>query len=329
MITLQISTMAIFSFYNIDEWTATSGTDWIGIIFTALLSGLVAWIAAYIQIALAAKQQKFTDQKNAFDLISILVKNLKRGGKAIDAHLGYLEKSVADINTDKPFTIPDNTINISALRSIEKLDYTTMYRSIKLSNPSDEDLILTAHSSVEGFLENYVELRKFHSEKFLEYNSLINRLNSANNEVAILVQKLIFSTEFYKYKNELEKQPTIDKNVFRKKHLTFHAIYSIELETAKYQNKESTEFSVIDAYMSNLWNIVKDSETYFPSVELAQAILKSRIELKTMEVFFSTFVETYRSHFEVNKKHKENIDACAELVPIAPKPNKKWLLLLS
>lgn len=316
--------LSIFDFYYFHEFSMSPGTNWPEVIVTAILSGLVAWSAAFVQITIPRYHSKNDEISEATQVFSMFQQNLKSVMDISKEFNDYLLKSKNETSYNDTFNIPEQSINTSSFKVIENLSYKELnkYLTILKVEEADKPKILKAYSSSAALHDNYLHIRNFLNIKHEEYNTLVEKINDVMELIAIGVQKLVFSQEHVELVRHFETIPHEGRALFRKQNPQFELLQDLDKITGDFQQMQDTAWPIIEDFILKLKGVVQKYSIQFPDIILAQSITKAIVLLENLKVFYSTFNSTYKSYYEVNEKYINNIDSVLH-IDIEP-PRINW-----
>lgn len=315
--------LGIFDFYYFHELSMPLGTNWLEVIVTAGLAGIVAWGAAFVQITFPRYHSKKDSISEASDIYLMFKRNLESVANVTKEFNNYLIKSVETTSFDKAFEVPDQSINTTSFKVIENLSYKELHKSLLILKTGNDkkEMIFKSYSSSSALYDNYQHIRGYQNLKFEEYNKLVDRVNDVTELIAIKVQDLVFSQNHNMAAKHFQTIPIPERALFRKQNPQFELLQDLDKITGDFQQKKDAAWPNVEAYISELKGVVQKYSIQFPDIILAQNITKAIVLLENLKVFYSTFNSTYKSYYEVNKKYIDNIESVLHIDIDPPRIN--------
>lgn len=319
--------LGIFDFYHIENYGGTS-FDLLGIILTAIFSGIVAWFAAWLQYTYSkyqSKIQELSTYKNTFEIIE---KNSIKITKTMEEHIKYLKNSFYKNGLHKFFDIPQLAINETAFKYILQNDYSSIFKSLKdlQIEEVESEKFINGYSSIESFLQNVNDIQTFYNQKLLEYNNIVNKAETKLYVVANELNKLIYSKRHLELVDQISKTDITLKALFRKTNPDFEIYQELDKIAAKYNNSKKRFIDTLN-WLNEIRLFCNKNSIRLNVIDLAQSVLNARSSYENLKNFYKSFNRTYKSYHSVNKAYLKN----AKQIPIISEniPEKinfsKWL----
>lgn len=307
--------LGIFDFYNIVNIVGSPGINILEPILTAILSGVIAWSVAFIQIDYSRFKTFQDDYINSFKTFELFRENLKLVHKISLEQIKYLKETIEFLEKKEDKLIVDqrlDTVPMKVLQnlSLEKLTLTLDNLNLTSSN---RELFLKAYNASLNLYYNYEELRKFLMLKYVEYNSISDKHSELSDKVAVEIQSLIFSEE-HKELMAIANQTDLGfMGPFRKNNPMFNIYQDLDKKTHEFQIKKSASWQNLRIFYESIRETIKDSNKLFPNVVLAQNIVKSITYLNSIDNFFESCIKTYKNYLEITEKQKEYFEATFDI----------------
>jgi|SRR5690606_11818126 len=318
--------LGIFDFYHLDELTVSSETDWWAVFVTAILSGGVAWIAAFIQNKYVLwNQYKSVLEKNAIKL-SMLKGEAYEATKVIKTHIQFLLESARKMRYDRPFDLAFQSLNLSSFESILSLNSIDIYELSLFSGTNPKSRIfMDFFSSVKSFKNNYNQQVDIYFKKIEERNSIVSRIHNDLMEFSIPIQEAIFSEDTRRLMKKINESDPATKRQIIADYPYILLINAADKILHQFNESRDAEYKKTELYCSRLLKLIRANvDISIFEVKTVQAISNTIGNIKSLKRFYSTFRETYRGYI---KSHQQNLKKLEEWSEVNHKTPKKVCFL--
>lgn len=303
-------TIGLFDFYQLDELTVASETDWLAVFVTAMFSGAVAWLAAFFQNKYVLWNQYKSDlQKNAIKL-SMLKGEAADAKGIINTHINFLLTSVRNMRYDKPFTLGFQSLNLTAFESILTLSSIDMYELALFTRTEPESRIfMDFYSSVKSFKNNYNQQVDVYFKKIDEYNRIVSRIHNDLMSFSIPVQEVLFADETRILMKRINSSsPEVARKIIED-HPYILLINSVDKILHRFNQSKDAQYKKTELYCHSLLKEIRAKpDINIFDVKTVQGISNAVANIESLKKFHYKMRETYRGYIASHQQNLKKIE---------------------
>lgn len=302
--------LGIFDFYHFDELTVSTQTDWFAVFITAMFSGGVAWLAAFLQNKYVLWNQYNADVQKKKVKMSMLKGESEEIKKQIKTHIDFLLKSARKMRYDRPYDLTFQSLDLSAFESVLSLNPIDMYElTLFTRNAPDSRLFMEFYSSVKSFKNNYNQQIDIYFKKVEEYNRIITKLHHELLSFSVPIQKVLFSDHIRLLIKKLNESNRQNQRKIIEDNPYLLLVNSVDKIYHRFNTSEEPEYKKTEVFCQELIAEIRSkSDINIFDVEAVQGIVTAIGSVRVLKGFYASMREIYRGYIHSYQKNAEKID---------------------
>lgn len=316
--------LALFEFFNIQNYTVDSGSKWGEIIITAFFSGGVAWFAAYMQNKYVEFNKYNDDYRENLYVKDTLTAESSEISRNLKLFYSQELRSSRKIKYGSVLNTSYNEIVMSSFDLISTFNYKKIKELSDLQvDSSTKNVIKKYYDSIVSFKKDYDKLITLYLTKVDEWNKVAYGNYNDIQYVIVPVQKIIFSQEeesIIRYLSSLNVQELniyLENNTVQRFKIELRDIFVI------YQNDIESGFpyykSIEKMFKKLLIVVRKYQGIELLNIETVQSISNALAGFESIKVFFEGYRNVKRTHLQLINSYVINVSKFQESNIIIPK----------